>query len=195
ERGWRSRGPGAAGAEAQAQVEQGEAAPGRKHRAREGQEHGVVWDHAQGMGPRLPRRRLPVRQERQVERRRAAGRRGLGQHRLVQAGRRLDLDRKRPGALRRPGPRGLGGGQAPPRRRDLRHAPPRRVHLPDEVRLGRHQRGRRGPEEPPGLPARDRHRPRRAAGARRGGGPRERGKEGQAPHGRGLPRPEGHRVV
>ncbi|CAA9417452.1 MAG: Cob(I)alamin adenosyltransferase @ Cob(I)alamin adenosyltransferase, clustered with cobalamin synthesis, partial [uncultured Rubrobacteraceae bacterium] len=186
---------GAQGAEAQAQVEQGEAAPSREHGSREGQEHGVVWDHAQGLGPRLSHRRLPVRQERQVERRRAAGRRDSRQHRLVQAGRRLDLDGKGPRALRRPRPRGLGGGQAPPRRRDLRHAPPRRVHLPDEVRLGRYGRGRRGSEGPARLPARHRHRPRRPAGARRGRRPRERGQEGQAPDGRGLPGPEGHRVV
>jgi cob(I)alamin adenosyltransferase len=36
----------------------------------------------------------------------------------------------------------VGGGQAPSRRRDLRYAAPRRVHLPHEVRLGGYRRGR-----------------------------------------------------
>ena len=40
-------------------------------------------------------------------------------------------------------PRGLGAGQARPRRADLPLLRPRRVHLPDEVGLGRRRRGRR----------------------------------------------------
>ena len=48
---------------------------------------------------------------------------------------------------------------------------------------------------PAGLPARRRDRPRRLAGADRGRGPRERGRQGQAPDGRGHPSAAGDRVV
>src|SRR5215212_2400992 len=193
--GWRERDTGTQRAAAEKEVEQGEASPYSQHRPWQRQIYGLLRNHAQGLGARLPHRGLPVRQERQMERRRTEGRRGPGQYRLVQTGRRVDVDRKGPGALRRPRPRGLGGGQAPSRRRDLRHAAPGRIHLPDEVWLGGYQRGHRGSTKPSRFPARHHHGPRRPAGTGGDLRPRKRGKQGQTPFRRRLQGPERHRVV
>ena len=81
-------------------------------------------------------------------------------------------------------PRGLGGRQAAHRRGALRVPAARRAHLPDQVRLDRRGRRRRDAARPARLPARRRHRPRRAAGADRRRRPRQRGRQGQAPDGR-----------
>src|ERR687893_989600 len=89
----------------------------------------------------------------------------------------------------------MGGSQAASHRRDLRYAPAGRVYLPDEVRLGGHEGGRRGAEEPSGLPARHHHRPRCATGTRGDRRPGERDKQDKAPLRRGLPGTEGDRVV
>src|SRR5215211_2639242 len=193
--GWRERGPRAAREAPEAEISPGAAALDSEHRAREGQEHGFVRDHAPRLGPGLPRRRLPVREERQVERWRAEGCRRFGQHRLVQDGRRLDLDLEGPRRKRGQSARRLGGGQAASRRRDLRHAPPRRVHLPDEVRLGGYRGGGGGSEKPSRLPARHHHGPRRAAGTHRDRRPGKRGQEDKAPVRRGLSGAEGDRMV
>src|SRR5215213_8386045 len=193
--GWRERDTGTQGAAAEKEVEQGEALTYRQYGPWQGQIYGLLRGHAQGLGARLPHRGLPVRQERQMERRRTEGRRGPGQHRLVQTGRRMDVDRKGSGSLRRPRPRGVGGGQAPSRRRDLRHVAPRRVHVPHEVRLGGYERGRRGPREPSRIPARHHHGPRRPAGTGGALRSRKRGKQDQTPLRRGLQGPERYRVV
>ena len=77
----------------------------------------------------------------------------------------------------------------------LRVPAARRDHLPDQVGLDRRRRGRRDAPRSSRLPARRHHRPRRRARADRAGRPRLRGRQGQAPDGRGDPRPAGDRVV
>src|ERR671916_2069756 len=89
----------------------------------------------------------------------------------------------------------MGGSQAASHRRDLRYAPAGRVYLPDEVWLGGHEGGRRGAEEPSGLPARHHHRPRCATGTLGDRRPGERDKQDKAPLRRRLPGTEGDRVV
>ena len=64
------------------------------------------------MGARLSLRGLPVRQVGQVEGRRGEGRRRARRDRLGEDGRRLVVAVQGPRRVRRPGPRGLGRGQA-----------------------------------------------------------------------------------
>ena len=80
---------------------------------------------------------------------------------------------QRPGHRSRPRrgrPRGLGADQARPRRRDVHPAGAGRIHVSDEVGLGRRRRRRRHAARPPGLPARRHHRTRRRPAADRGRG-------------------------
>ena len=86
-------------------------------------------------------------------------------------------------------------GQARDRAGALRVPAARRDHLPDQVGLDRRRGRRRHAARPPRLPARRDHRPRRRARADRARRPRLRGGQGQAPDGRGHPRPAGDRVV
>ena len=109
---------------------------------------------------------------------------GLGLVLVAQAGRR--------GGPRRGRRRGLGRDQAPARRRgahDLLRA--RRVHLPDEVGLGRRRRRRRDAGQPARSPARGDHRPARRPAAGRGRRPGHRDDQGQAPDGRRAEGPDG----
>src|SRR3984957_7154286 len=89
----------------------------------------------------------------------------------------------------------MGPDQAEPGRAAIRPVRPGRVHLPDEVGLGR--RGRRGgdADRPARAPARGGPRPGRAPGPDRRGRPGRRDDQGQAPNGRRAEGPAGHRVV
>ena len=130
------------------------------HRRRQGEvDRRLRPGHAR-LEPGLERRRLPVREVRQVAHRRAdraraprraarGDRRGRA-GRVAQDGRRLVVvaqGRRRRGPRRR-GRRGLGRDQAPAGRGDPRPLRARRVHLPDEVGLGRRRRRRRDAGEP-----------------------------------------------
>ena len=118
--------------------------------------------------------------------------------RVAQDGRGLVLDAARR-APRTTTPRrraeGWARDQARSPRETLRVLRARRVHLPDELGLGRRRRRRGDAARPARPPARRHHRPRRRPAADRGRRPRHRDDEGQAPDGRRAEGPAGDRVV
>src|SRR6478752_3604225 len=101
-------------------------------------------------------------------------------------------DRRRP---RGRGRGGLGGDQAAPGRADPPAVRAGRIHLSDQLGLGRHRRRGQHSRQPAGPAARGDHRPAgrpEAAGDRR---PGHRDAQHQAPDGRRAKGPAGHRMV
>src|SRR5580693_8619375 len=171
------------------------------HRDRQGQVHRRVRAGLAGLEPGLADRRVPVREVGQVagrggERAPHAGRQRPGRHGgLAQDGGGLVLDPAPPGGPRRPGRRGLGPDHPGPGRADLPLLRTGRVHLPDQVGLGRRAGSDLGAAGSPGPPARGHHRPRRPSRPGRVRRPGHRHDQGEAPDGSRSEGPEGHRMV